>query len=149
MSPGLKRARAPFRVRNAITGTLIAAFAIGVWAYSISAVKQDNFDDVDEEAKALARSRVKSIGDKERTQAARTTTISSSNSEGLASSTEEMDRLPAQHSSTTSTSFTNGRGVLASILDSRFPRLLDPERKTIIWGAPPVDRIGSMRDKRN
>jgi cytochrome c oxidase assembly factor 3 len=66
MSPGLKRARAPFRVRNAITGTLIAAFAVTVWAYSISAVKQDNFDDVDEEARALAGLGVRSIEDEER-----------------------------------------------------------------------------------
>jgi cytochrome c oxidase assembly factor 3 len=52
MSPALKRARQPFVVRNAITGTCIAAFAVGVWAYSISAVKQDNFDDIDAEATA-------------------------------------------------------------------------------------------------
>jgi cytochrome c oxidase assembly factor 3 len=56
MSPGLKRAREPYRVRNAITGLTLAALGIGVWAYSISAVKQDVFDDVDEEARALAAS---------------------------------------------------------------------------------------------
>ena len=55
MSPGLQRARAPFRVRNAITGLVLTGFAAGVWAYSISAVKQDDFSDIDEEAKALAR----------------------------------------------------------------------------------------------
>lgn len=53
MSPGLVRARRQFFVPNLITGTAIAAFAIGVWAYSISAVKQDTFDDVDDQAKAL------------------------------------------------------------------------------------------------
>ncbi|CAE6516235.1 unnamed protein product [Rhizoctonia solani] len=52
MSPALKKARQPFVIRNAITGTAIAAFAVGVWAYSISAVKQDNFDDIDAEANA-------------------------------------------------------------------------------------------------
>ncbi|KEP53051.1 coiled-coil protein [Rhizoctonia solani 123E] len=52
MSPALKKARRPFVIRNAITGTAIAAFAVGVWAYSISAVKQDNFDDIDAEANA-------------------------------------------------------------------------------------------------
>jgi cytochrome c oxidase assembly factor 3 len=55
MSPGLKRAREPYRLRNAITGLALGAFAVGIWAYSISAVKQDVFDDVDEEARALAR----------------------------------------------------------------------------------------------
>ena len=49
MSPGLQRARQPFRLRNAITGVVLAGFAVGVWAYSIGAVKQDKFDDVDEE----------------------------------------------------------------------------------------------------
>lgn len=34
-------------MRNAITGLAIAGFAVSVWAYSIRAVKQDNFDDVD------------------------------------------------------------------------------------------------------
>ncbi|KAG8724657.1 hypothetical protein FRC09_015801 [Ceratobasidium sp. 395] len=52
ISPALRRARQPYVVRNAITGTLIASFAVGVWAYSISAVKQDNFDDIDAEATA-------------------------------------------------------------------------------------------------
>lgn len=54
MSPGLQRARAPYFVRNAITGFVLGAFGIGVYAYSISAVKQDIFDDVDEEARAMA-----------------------------------------------------------------------------------------------
>lgn len=43
----MKRAREPYRLRNAVTGTLLVAFAVSVWAYSISAVKQDNFDDID------------------------------------------------------------------------------------------------------
>ena len=47
VSPALQRAREPYRLRNAVTGTLLVAFAVSVWAYSISAVKQDNFDDVD------------------------------------------------------------------------------------------------------
>lgn len=56
MSPGLQRARAPFRFRNAFTGGILASFAIGVWAYSLSAVAQDDFSDVDEEAKAISAS---------------------------------------------------------------------------------------------
>ena len=57
MSPGLKRAREPYRVKNAITGLTLGAFAVGIWAYSISAVKQDVFDDIDEEARALSATR--------------------------------------------------------------------------------------------
>lgn len=57
MSPGLKRAREPYRVKNAIMGLTLGAFAVGIWAYSISAVKQDVFDDVDEEARAMSATR--------------------------------------------------------------------------------------------
>lgn len=38
VSEGLKRARKPFLVRNAATGGAIAAFAVGVYYYSISKV---------------------------------------------------------------------------------------------------------------
>lgn len=58
MSPGLQRARAPYRLKNAITGLILGAFGVGVWAYSISAVKQDVFDDVDEVARELRESGV-------------------------------------------------------------------------------------------
>ncbi|THV08170.1 hypothetical protein K435DRAFT_847062 [Dendrothele bispora CBS 962.96] len=54
MSPGLRRARQPFLAKNIITGVLLSAFVIGVYSYSIRAVKQDEFDDIDEEAKARA-----------------------------------------------------------------------------------------------
>jgi cytochrome c oxidase assembly factor 3 len=69
MSPGLKRARQPFLVRNAITGVILAAFAFGMWNYSMNAVKQDVFDDVDEEAKALAAARRKSLARQEEQKA--------------------------------------------------------------------------------
>jgi len=56
MSPGLKRAREPYRLRNAFTGLGLGLLAFGIYSYAIGAVKQDVFDDVDEEAKALVRS---------------------------------------------------------------------------------------------
>jgi cytochrome c oxidase assembly factor 3, fungi type len=68
MSPGMLRAREPFRVKNAVTGVLLAAFGVGVWAYSIRAVKQDVFDDVDEEARALATARRQSLAEQERSK---------------------------------------------------------------------------------
>lgn len=57
MSPGLLRARAPFRTKNAVTGLILGAFTIGVYSYSIRAVKQERFDDIDEEARALHKTR--------------------------------------------------------------------------------------------
>ena len=40
---GLARARKPFRTANLLVGGGLALFAVGVYAYSISAVKQDDF----------------------------------------------------------------------------------------------------------
>lgn len=57
MSPGLLRARQPFRIKNAVTGLVLASFGVGIWAYSIRAVKQEDFSDVDEEAKEMMRGR--------------------------------------------------------------------------------------------
>jgi len=42
----LIRARQPYLVRNILTGTTIFAFAIGVYAFTIKAVAQDDFSDV-------------------------------------------------------------------------------------------------------
>jgi cytochrome c oxidase assembly factor 3 len=72
----MRRARQPFRVKNAITGVLLAAFGVGVWAYSISAVKQDVFDDVDEEAKALAAARRQSLTEQDEAKAGKSTASS-------------------------------------------------------------------------
>lgn len=43
---GLHRARAPFRAKNLLTGAGIVSFTFAVYAYSISAVKQDDFSDI-------------------------------------------------------------------------------------------------------
>ena len=39
------------------------------------------------------------------------------------------------------------RGVLSPVLE-RVPGLLDPQRKTVIWGAPSVDAVGRISDRR-
>ena len=110
MSQGLMRAREPYRVKNLITGLAISSFAVGVWLYSIRAVKQDNFDDVDEEARAMVRAGVKDVDVTDDKIGTITTTVSG-----------EVQ-------------------VKAVGLLARF----DPKRKTIVWGAPPVDSIGRI-----
>jgi len=45
-SAALIRARRPYLVRNIITGTGIFAFTVGVYAFTIRAVAQDEFEDV-------------------------------------------------------------------------------------------------------
>ncbi|KAG6900429.1 hypothetical protein C0993_010817 [Termitomyces sp. T159_Od127] len=140
MSAGLKRARAPYRVKNALTGIGLGAFAVGVWAYSISAVRQDVFDDVDEEARAMARTGIVNEASK---------------AEEIAQPIGVSQSQPIKTSPTvaTNTSISSApspqcRGLLRH-LDSRFPRLLDPETKTYVWGAPPVDNIGKVGGSRN
>jgi len=72
MSAGLRRAREPYRARNAFTGLVIGSFVVGVWLYSMSAVKQDNFDDVDEEAGAMVRGGVKMVEGRGQSERGRT-----------------------------------------------------------------------------
>jgi cytochrome c oxidase assembly factor 3 len=120
MSAGLMRAREPYRVKNALTGLAIGSFIVGVWLYSMSAVKQDNFDDVDEEARAMVRAGVKPLEEKG-AEAMTTATVAGKEGEKRA----------------------HHRGLLA-LLDGKFPGLLDPEGKTVVFGAPAVDRIGRI-----
>ncbi|CDH50958.1 hypothetical protein RO3G_16030 [Lichtheimia corymbifera JMRC:FSU:9682] len=45
-SPALQRTRQPFRARNMLTLLGLLTFTGGVYAYSMLAVKQDDFSDV-------------------------------------------------------------------------------------------------------
>ncbi|KZT05580.1 uncharacterized protein LAESUDRAFT_737427 [Laetiporus sulphureus 93-53] len=132
MSPGLKRAREPFRVRNALTGVVLTGFVASVWWYSISAVKQDVFDDVDEEARALAKARASSLAEQEAERQTKSTAVAA---------VEPALREPSVASVSTA-----GRGLLPPLLDKWLPRMLDPSTKTLVWGAPSVDSIGKLWD---
>ena len=136
MSPGLKRARQPFFLRNTITGLVLATFAAGVWTYSLTAVKQDDFVDVDEEARALARSRVDAAG----------STGSETKAVEAIAPSANVEPIPIEPSAVAVTVIPSvqPRGVLASLIHDRYPRLLDPTTKTFVWGAPSVDNIGRI-----
>ncbi|KAF3764868.1 hypothetical protein M406DRAFT_259619, partial [Cryphonectria parasitica EP155] len=45
-SAALLRARRPYLVKNAVTGLIMAGIVTGVYAYTIKAVGQDEFEDV-------------------------------------------------------------------------------------------------------
>lgn len=143
MSPGLKRAREPYRFKNAVSGLLLGAIGVGIWAYSISAVKQDVFDDVDEEARELRESGVtlRSLEDEERDKKA---AAAGAHAEefSLGKLVEHVPLPPVPPVVKPVAS----RGLLAEILDATHPTVLDPKRKTLVWGAPSVDKIGSMKD---
>ena len=139
MSPGLMRAREPYKWRNAATGVVMAGFAAGAWAYSMNAVKQDTFEDVDEEARALAGSGAKSLEDEARERRAAAAAAVAPSELSLAAPVS----APA---ATASSAAAAAVGILPGLLDGAFPRLLDPRRKTLVWGAPPVERVGRLRD---
>lgn len=137
MSPGLQRAREPYRIKNAISGLILGAIGVGIWAYSIHAVKQDAFDDVDEEARELREAGVvlKSLEDDERDRLKRAGSASDEITLGqnLGPSPVKVEKPKA-------------RGLLVELLDQSYPWLLDPDQKTLIWGAPPIDNIGRIGD---
>jgi len=45
-SAALIRARRPYLIRNSLTGLGLFAFCMGVYSFTISAVSQDDFEDV-------------------------------------------------------------------------------------------------------
>ncbi|KAI6152319.1 hypothetical protein BKA82DRAFT_4109980 [Pisolithus tinctorius] len=144
MSPGLLRAREPFRVKNAITGLILGGLGVSVWAYSIRAVKQEDFSDVDEEAREMMRGRAA-----ENVGASTSADVAVIPTEYRAASGAEAlvpFSAPSLRSVELVTCQADQRGILAPVLDRAFPRLLDPTRKTLVWGAPPVDNIGRLND---
>ena len=145
MSPGLLRAREPFRFRNALTGVVLGAFAVGIWAYSIGAVKQDVFEDADEEARRLARSgaQIKSLEDEDRERRAQEEAAHAVS--GVVASNVLTAPVPATPAPAVVPE-TRPRGVVASLLYPHYPHLFDPSTKTLIWGAPSVDNFGKLRD---
>ncbi|KAJ7682038.1 hypothetical protein DFH06DRAFT_1029914 [Mycena polygramma] len=148
MSPGLLRARRQFRTRNALVGVVLLTFVAGVFSYSMAAVKQDVFEDLDHEVKERAVLDAKraalSVEDEKRAMAAAATYATagptfSDKTRNIAVPSTPVVRAPG--------ATTQRRGVLVTLLDGRFPWLLDPTRKTLVWGAPPVDKIGSSGDR--
>ncbi|OAA57919.1 hypothetical protein SPI_06804 [Niveomyces insectorum RCEF 264] len=52
-SPALIRARRPYLAKNTVLGLTIASFAMGVYAYTIHVVGQDDFEDVQVPAESV------------------------------------------------------------------------------------------------
>ncbi|KAH6638004.1 hypothetical protein C7974DRAFT_411452 [Boeremia exigua] len=55
-SPALLRARAPYLLKNTITGFAICSLVIGIYTYTINAISQDEFEDVIVPDEPLVRS---------------------------------------------------------------------------------------------
>ncbi|KAJ7167819.1 hypothetical protein C8R46DRAFT_950948 [Mycena filopes] len=143
MSTGLLRARRQYRTKNALVGGTVLAFVVGVFWYSMAAVKQEVYDDMDDDARDRAISEARrgalSVEDEKRAMVA---AASHANTPKLNERARNIQIPPPATGETP-----QRRGVLVTLLDGRFPWLLDPTRKTLIWGAPPVDKIGRVDDK--
>ncbi|CAO2656876.1 Nn.00g056790.m01.CDS01 [Neocucurbitaria sp. VM-36] len=61
-SPALLRARAPYLIKNTITGFAICSLVIGIYTYTINAISQDEFDDVIVPDEPLQRPAQQSLG---------------------------------------------------------------------------------------
>ena len=117
---------------------------MGVWAYSISAVKQDVFDDVDAEARALSpatRAATESVEERERATKQALARIA-------ATAPERRPKSNKQNLTGSPVPTTEERvGILGRVLGDRYPWLYDPS-KGLVYGAPSVDNIGRMSRSR-
>ncbi|WVQ82843.1 hypothetical protein IAT38_004978 [Cryptococcus sp. DSM 104549] len=152
MSPSLIRARQPFLFTNRLIGGTIIAFVIGVYTYSISAVKQDDFSDVEDLLPPLEeRSKLRSIEDDIREgrihpgtshPGPSATGTPSAPSKGVPFPDDTIAQAAASVSS-------QGWGIkrLSDIDWIKKRGLVDGKGNVLVWGAPDVDRIGRMGDK--
>lgn len=122
---------------------MIAAFVTGVWAYSISAVRQDTFEDVDAEAKALSaevRKGIESVEDRAGRVEDKLKTIAS----------ERIARVNSGKRDTSS--IVGGTMDMPTSAKGLLPRLGERTwynpREGLVWGAPPVDNMGKIGDRR-
>jgi len=158
MSAALQRARRPFRVRNTLVGLGVAAFAAGAYTYSISAVKQEDFSDIDILAPAVAdRAAIKSIEDEQKEKQELKALGAAAVSKAMASGDQRSGILQPAASSTpdfvapsvldaaTNPSSKTVRGFLSDIVPSAARH---PTEGTLVWGAPNVDKVGTMWDRR-
>lgn len=111
-------------------------------------MKQDTFEDLDEEAKELLAARMADEKIKETVASALTSSEASIlNSATMGAPVSTTNSPGALVPSLGAMGNSRPQGMLASQLERSFPSLLDPTSKTFVWGAPPVDRIGRLGDK--
>ncbi|EIW72926.1 hypothetical protein M231_00183 [Tremella mesenterica] len=133
-SPGLARARRPFRTANFIVGGGLTLFILGVYSYSISAVKQDDFSDVADLLPPLEeRRKIRSIEDEERDKRLGSSLESSPPSTTQTISSSPLSWFPRRLSDL---SWVQRRGWVETNTNN-----------VTVWGAPNVDSIGRIGDK--
>ncbi|POY74316.1 hypothetical protein BMF94_2510 [Rhodotorula taiwanensis] len=159
VSEGLKRARRPFRTRNFITGGLITAFAFSVYMYSIRAVAQDDFSDLAEPVSEEQRKAAKSIEDERREREAvvadrlavrsgvplvaetKVPVTMAAAAPGAVTPADVAATVPATTTAVAAAGHASSGGVLDLLRGSFGGRGADSK---LVWGAPPVDRLGRI-----
>ena len=148
VSEGLKRARRPFRTRNFITGGLITAFAFSVYMYSIRAVAQDDFSDLDqpvsEEQRRIARSIEDERREKEAVVADRLAVkqgVAAPLAPSMAPVSAAAPGVPASVPVVDSQTSSSVLGRLRGAFGGR------GTDSKLVWGAPPVDRLGRIGEE--
>ncbi|WVR03129.1 hypothetical protein IAU60_000119 [Kwoniella sp. DSM 27419] len=165
MSPSLNRARKPFVLTNVLIGSTLFAFAVGVYWYSISAVKQDDFSDVEDLLPPLEeRRKLQSIEDEQRASGSLQSIASALPMGGsrpatplpYATSTgsspskqipQQPDVVGSAGPLATGPSQTGGRWGIRRLGELEWVRkrgLVDPKGNLLVWGAPDVERIGTI-----
>jgi len=142
VSKGLKRARRPFRTANFITGSLITAFAASVYFYSIRAVAQDDFSDLDQPVDDDLRKRVRSIEDEKRAKEAlvadRLASVAPTTSAAALGVVEAVNPVEALPLGAPTPARSGVLGLVQGAFGGR-----GTESK-VVWGAPNVDRVGRI-----
>ncbi|WWD22716.1 hypothetical protein CI109_107209 [Kwoniella shandongensis] len=163
MSTSLKRARKPFILTNSLIGGTIFAFAVGVYFYSISAVQQDDFSDVEDLLPPLEeRSKLRSIEDEAREQKSLQSIASAlplSSNRPLPSATSSpaspSKALPPVDTSSVSEAIREavpsgrsgwgfGTKRLSEVDWVKKRGWVDGKGNVLVWGAPDVDRLGRV-----
>ncbi|KAJ7450477.1 hypothetical protein FB451DRAFT_1527659 [Mycena latifolia] len=117
MSPGLLRARAPYRAKNALL-----AFVAGVFAYALAAIKQDTFDDLDDAVRRAAMSAEDERGAMQ---------MAAAHATGGGRGRMWVERARTGCGGTHTNAC--GDADAPALLERRAPWLLDPTRKTPVW----------------
>ncbi|GAA5885267.1 hypothetical protein JCM6882_009548 [Rhodosporidiobolus microsporus] len=139
VSEGLKRARKPFFTRNLITGGAISAFAIWVYLYSIRAVAQDDFSDLDQPVSEEQRRSVQSIEESKRAREALSADkFAAPAASGVVAAVNPLEALPAAAPAPAA----QGRSSVLSLLRGSFGGKGADSK--LVWGAPNVDRVGRI-----
>jgi len=127
---------------NLFTGSLISLFVVGIWAYSIRAVRQDVFDDVDEEAKGLTKEMkmtVETVEEKALKVEDKLKAIASQRATKSLATSMKGANAAAKAAG-------EQRGIMPMLGRTEPGWLYDPT-KSLVWGAPPVDNMGRIGDR--